>query len=59
LSIEGILLKRSDSEPRYVEFFYRTGTVSFKLNKEDLKPTKVVLSKDIKDVRMMFDNPED
>lgn len=34
-SIDGTVMRRHDKEPRYVEFFYRTETISFKRNKED------------------------
>lgn len=53
------MLKRNDKAERYVEFFYRTGTISFKQSKEDDKATKQLLASSIKDVRMLFDNPED
>lgn len=52
-------MKRNNNEKRYVEFYYRTGTISFKMSKDDEKPTKSILASKIKEVRMLFDNPED
>ena len=35
-------MKRQDKQERYVEFYYRTGTISFKLTSEDEKATKTI-----------------
>ena len=58
-AIEGTLIKRHDKTPRFFEFFFGTGTVSIRLSKETPDTTKIILAEKIKDVKMIYDNPED
>ena len=35
-SISGVLIKKSDNEPRFAKIVYRKGTLEFRVNEEDV-----------------------
>lgn len=53
--IQGVLFKKSDNEPRFAKLVYREGCLQFRVNEDDLEPTKTIECCDIIGVALQND----
>ena len=53
--IEGVLLKKIDGSARYTIFHFKSGLITFKMNRQDEEPTKTLQHSEITDIEVFED----